>query len=59
MIENLEVKAEALRELIDHTVGQGDCGCWYRPSAEKLRDVLMTAEAIEALQYLISQGESK
>lgn len=59
MIENLEVKAEALRELIDKVVGESESGCWYLPSAEKLRDVLMTTDAIDVLKHLLSKEASK
>lgn len=38
MIENLEVKADALRELIEHTVGQGDIRRIFRERFERDRE---------------------
>lgn len=55
MIENLEVKANALRELVDLVVEENERGAWERPVAEKLRDVLMTTDAIDVLKHLLSK----
>lgn len=55
MIENLEVKADALRELVDLVVEENERGAWERPVAEKLRDVLMTTDAIDVLKHLLSK----
>jgi len=58
VIENLEVKADALRELVDLVVEESANGAWERPVAEKLCDALKTTEAIDVLKVLISK-ESK
>lgn len=55
MIDNLEKKAEALRDLVDLVVKENERGDWERPVAEKLCDALKTTDAIDVLKVLISK----